>query len=141
MNSMSKIIREHNKKVTLKPSDQRPKQNQRKKAGCPMEGNCQVNNIVYKCDVIRPLPKKCIQDLQRENGRAVSSFYNYKLSFKHKRSSNKTTLSSHMWHLKKVSSETPNLKWSRLRCISPYSDISKKYLLCLYEKRKTGNSY
>ena len=25
----------------------------------------------YKCDVTRPLPKKCILDLQSENGRAV----------------------------------------------------------------------
>ena len=31
-----------------------------KKAKCPMEGNCQVNDVVYKCDVTRPFPKKCI---------------------------------------------------------------------------------
>ena len=37
-----------------------------------MEGNYLVNNVVYKCDVTRPLPKKCILDLQNENGRAVS---------------------------------------------------------------------
>ena len=35
-----------------------------------MEGNSQVNDVVYKCDIIRPLPKKCILNLQRENGRA-----------------------------------------------------------------------
>ena len=27
-----------------------------KKEECPMKGNCQVNNIVYKCDVKWPLP-------------------------------------------------------------------------------------
>ena len=31
-----------------------------------MEGNCQVDDIVYKCDVTRPLPKKVL-DLQRDN--------------------------------------------------------------------------
>ena len=31
-----------------------------------------------------------------------------------------------MWHLRSVSSETPNFKWSVLRCI-PYSNISKKW--------------
>ena len=36
--------------------------------------------------------------------------------------------------LESVSSETPNLKWIVLRCIPPYSDISKKCLLYLYEK-------
>ena len=46
----------------------------------------------------------------------------------------KTTLSSYMWHLKSVLSETPNLKWSIFRCVPPYSNISKKSLLCLYEK-------
>ena len=63
-----------------------------------------------------------------------SRFYNHQLSFKHKRYSNKTTLSSHMWYLESVSSETTNLKWSILRCVPPYSNISKKCLLCLCEK-------
>ena len=29
-----------------------------KKAECPMEGNCLVYDVVYKCDVRRQLPKK-----------------------------------------------------------------------------------
>ena len=32
-----------------------------------MEGNWEVNDVVYKCYVTRSLPKK-ILDLQRENG-------------------------------------------------------------------------
>ena len=44
-----------------------------KNAECPLEGNYQVNDVVYRCDVERPLAKKkCILDLQRENGRAIS---------------------------------------------------------------------
>ena len=93
---------------------------------------CQVNNVIYKCDATRPLPKKMYLGLP--GGEWKSRFYNHKLSFKHKRYSNKTTLSSYMWHLKIVSSETPNLKWSILRCVPPDSNISKKFLLCLYEK-------
>ena len=45
-----------------------------------MEGNCLVNDVVYKCDVTRPLPKKCILDLQRENRRAVSITTSYHLN-------------------------------------------------------------
>ena len=41
-----------------------------------------------------------------------------------------------MWHMKSVSSETPNLKWSVLRCVPPYSNISKKCLLCLHVNLK-----
>ena len=57
MNNMLKLIKRHSKKVTSKPPDQRPKWNCRKKEECPMEGNCQVKNIVYKCEVTKPFPK------------------------------------------------------------------------------------
>ena len=124
MSNMSNIIKGHNKKVIPKPHDQRPKCNCRKKAECPMEGNCQINNVIYKCDVTRPLSKKVYLGLAE--GEWKSCFYDHKLLFKQKRYSNKTMLSSYMWHLKSVSSETPNLKWSILRCVPPYSNISIK---------------
>ena len=94
--------------------------------------NCQVSNVSYKCDVTRPLPKKVYLGLVE--GEWKSPFYNHKLSFKHKRYSDNTTLSGYMWHLKIVSSETPNVKCSILRCVPSYSNISKKILLCLYQK-------
>ena len=75
-----------------------------------------------------------IVSLRLAEGEWKSRFYNHKLSAKHKKYFSKTTLSSYMWHLKNVSSETPNLKLSVLRCVPPYSNTSKKYLLCLYEK-------
>ena len=98
MNNMPKIITGHNKKVISKPRDQGPKCNCRKKAECPMKGKCLVNDVVYKCDVTRPLPKKVYLGLKE--GEWKSRFYNRKLSFKHLRYSSKTTLSSYMWHLK-----------------------------------------
>ena len=100
MNNISKIIKGHNKKVTSKPCDQRPKCNCRKRAECPKEGNCQINDVVYKFDVTRPLSKKVYLGLAE--GEWKGRFYNHKLSFKHKRYSNKTTFSSYMWHLKSV---------------------------------------
>ena len=63
-----------------------------------MEGNCQVNNVLCKGDVARPLPRKVYLGLAE--GEWKSRFYNHELSFKHKRYSNKATLSSYMWHLK-----------------------------------------
>ena len=118
MNNMSKIIKGHHKKVISKPSEQQPKCNWRKKLGCPMKGNCQVNDVVYKCDVTRPLPKKVY--FGTEEGEWKNRFYCLKLLFEQKRYSNNTTLSSYIWHLKSVSSETPSLKWSVLRSIPPY---------------------
>ena len=51
-----------------------------KKAKCPMKGNYQVNDVLYKRDVTSPLSKKCIVDLRRENGRAFPIITSYRLS-------------------------------------------------------------
>ena len=48
MNDMSKIMKGHNNKVTTKLPDQTLKCNCRIKAGCLMEGNCQINDVGYK---------------------------------------------------------------------------------------------
>ena len=80
MNNMPEIINRHNKKLTSKSFDQTPKSNCRK-TEYPMEGNCLVNNVVYKCDVTRPLLKrKCILDLKRENGKVASITINYQVN-------------------------------------------------------------
>ena len=51
------------------------------KTECPIEGYCQVNNVVYKYDVRKIIAKKmCIFDLQRENGREVSITASYYLN-------------------------------------------------------------
>ena len=94
---MPKIINGHNKKITLKTRDQIPKRNCREKVERPLEGKCQINDVVYKCDVRRSLPKKVRLGLAE--GKWKSCFYNSKLSFKHNSLSNKTTLSSYIWYL------------------------------------------
>ena len=80
MNNMSKIFKGHNKKVILKPRDQRPKCNCRKKAECSMQGSCLVNAVVYKFDVTRPLPKKVYLGLAEGKWRAISITTSYHLN-------------------------------------------------------------
>ena len=75
---MSKIIKANNKIVTMKTHDQIPKYNCRKKAECLMERNCLVNDVVCKCDVTRPSPKKLVL----AEGKWKSHIYNHKLPFK-----------------------------------------------------------
>ena len=87
-------------------------------------------DVTYICT----LPKK--KSLRVAVGELKSRLYNHKLSFKHKRYSNKTALSSYKWHLKSVSSETRYLRLSLLRYVPTCSNISKKCLLCWYEKLK-----
>ena len=79
---------------------------QKKQQNVQWKGNREVNNVVYKCDVTRPLSKKVYLGLAEREWK--SRFCNRKLSFKHKRYSNNTTHSNYMWHLKNASHETPN---------------------------------
>ena len=39
-----------------------------------------------------------------------------------------------MWYLKETLNVTPNMKWSVVRCAEPYSNISKRGRLGLYEQ-------
>ena len=71
-------------------------------------------------------------ELAKEKWRKTS--HNHKKLFNHKRYSHETTFLSYVWHLKETLDVTPNLKWSVVRCTTPYSNISKKCLLCLYEE-------
>ena len=85
INNKSKIIKGHNEKVALKLRDQTPKYNCRKKAECPMEGNCKVNVVLYKYDVTNKAKaihylRRCILNVQRENGRSVSITTRYHLN-------------------------------------------------------------
>ena len=57
-----------------------------KKANCPMEGNGEINDIVYKCDVTKRLPKKVYLGLAERERK--SRFYNQNLSFTHQRYTN-----------------------------------------------------
>ena len=44
------------------------------------------------------------------------------------------SLSDYVWCFKETLDLTPYLKRSVVRCATPYSNISKKCLLCLYER-------
>ena len=97
-----------------------------------MDGKCQTMDAVYDCRVTSSEPQKIYFGLAE--GKWKQRYYNHKKSFNRKRYSHEMTLSSYVWHLKETLDVTPNLKWSVVRCATPYSNISKKCLLCLYEK-------
>ena len=82
----------------------------------------------YRCDATRPLPKKMYLDLQKENGRAVSIIKSYYLN---KRDISIRQHFQDRCDLKSVSSEMFISKLLVLRCVRPYSNISKKCLLRL----------
>ena len=66
-------------------------------------------------------------------------YYNHKTSFKNREKANDTTLSKYVWEVKDKYKETPSLKWSIVKSVPGYSNITKKCLLCLHEKLEIIN--
>ena len=98
--------------------------NCRVKSKCPLNGQCQFTDIVYKCTVLSPdKPSKMYLDdftiigsrLTMKVAQTVPPFQN-------------------IWELKEMSDSSPTLVWSITKKVLPCSNISKKFLLCLQEK-------
>ena len=104
--------------------------NCRKKAECLMERNCQVNDIIYNCDIARPFPKTCTLDLQRENGRAVFITTSYYLNTRIQiRQHFQVTCG--IWKVLQVKHQLTVVCFERCTSIFKYL---KKCLLCFYGK-------
>ena len=132
LQNILKIYKGHNSKVTSTPCNQLTFCNCIIKEEFPMDGKCQTMNAIFDRRVTSPELRKIYFGLTE--GKWKKRYYNHKLIQYHKWHSYKTTFLSYVWHLKKILDEAPDLKWSVVRCVTPYSNISKKYLLCLHEK-------
>ena len=53
---------------------------QKKKTERPIEGNCQVNDVIYECDVTKPLPEKVYPGLAERSVTSIT--INYHLNTK-----------------------------------------------------------
>ena len=51
MNNVCQIIKQHNKNGSNKKEKQANSCNCRNKDECPLNGNCKVQNVIYKCTV------------------------------------------------------------------------------------------
>ena len=51
MNNVSQIIKQYNKNVSNKKEKQTNSCNCRNKNKCPLNGNCKVQDVIYKCTV------------------------------------------------------------------------------------------
>ena len=136
--NMSSMIRSHNKKVINKDVKESKPCNCRIKSECPLNGQCQVTDIIYKCTALSPdKPNKVY--LETDEGEFKKRFYNHRKLFNNEGSANDTTLSNYIWKLKETSNSSPTLVWSIAKKVPPYSNISKKCLLCLHEKLEIIN--
>ena len=108
---MSSMIKSHSKKVISKDVKEWKSCNCRVKSECPLNGQCQVTDIIYKCTVLSPgKPNKVY--LGTAEGDFQKRFYNHKRSFNNEGSANDTTFSKYIWELKETSISSPALIWS-----------------------------
>ena len=133
-NNVSQIIKQHNRNVSNKKEKETNPCNCRNKNDCPLNGNCKVQSVIYKCTVSATQTFKQHVYLGIAVGNWKQSLFNYRQSFKGKRHKNGTTLSSYLWHLKENHNQIPKLTWSFVRFAPGYLAISKRCLLCLHEK-------
>ena len=112
--------------------------NCRIKSECPLNGLCHVTNIIYKCTVLST-DKPNEVCLGTAEGDFKKRFYNHRKSFNNEVSANDTTLPKYIWELKETSDLSPTLVWPIAKKVPPYSNISKKCLLCLHKKLEIIN--
>ena len=136
--NMSSMIKSHNKKVINKDVKELKSCNCRVKSECPLDDQCQVTDIIYKCNVLSSdKPNKVY--FGTAEGDFKKRFYRHRKSFNNEGSANDTTLSIYIWELKETLSFIPTLVCSITKMVLPYSNISKKYLLCRHKKLEIIN--
>ena len=84
MENVAQIIKKHNQRISSHKEKPIPSCNCRNKDECPMNGKCQVQNVVYKCTVSATpnFPKRVY--LGVAEGDWKQRFYNHKKSIKKK---------------------------------------------------------
>ena len=100
MNNVSQIIKQHNRNVSNKKEKQTNPCNCRNKNECPLNGNCKVQNVIYKCTVSATQTFKQRVYLGIAEGNQKQRLYNYRQSFKDKKHKNDAVLSSYLLDLK-----------------------------------------
>ena len=107
MNNVSQIIKKLNRNVSNKKQKQTNPCNCRNKNECPLNGNCRVQKVIYKCSVSATQTfKQCVY-LGIAEGNWKQRLYNHRQSFKDKKNRNGASLSSYLWDLKENHNQIP----------------------------------
>ena len=130
--NVASIIKSHNKKLINTSIKNTLPCNCRKKHECPLDGKCRAENIVYKCFASVDGYRNKVY-LDTAEGDFKQRFYNHRMSFNnegplHRHNTFQICLGN------KELKIMPSLKWSIIKSVPTYSNISKKCQLCLQEK-------
>uniref|UniRef100_A0A7M5U8X3 GIY-YIG domain-containing protein n=1 Tax=Clytia hemisphaerica TaxID=252671 RepID=A0A7M5U8X3_9CNID len=98
--------------------------NCRKKASCPLDGNCQKSKLIYQCTVKKSENDEGVQYIGLTENTFKTRWYQHKHTFRHEDKSNSTELSKYVWSLQNKNIE-PILKWKVIEHAQPYKNGSK----------------
>ena len=133
--NMAQIISSHNSKVLKSEeiSGDRKCNCSRDKV-CPLGGKCLEKNVIYQATVY---PKNDPSKKEYYVGLTATTFKDrysaHQTSFKHEVYGNKTTLSTHVWDLKRRNIDH-DIKWKILDRGKSFSPVSNICNLCTKEK-------
>ena len=104
--------------------------NCRKKDQCPLDEKCLAQNVVYQATVSTQSSSETYVGLATN---FKERYRNHTASFRHQSKRNDTELSKHIWALKD-NNKPFDIKWRIIKQCRPYSNVSNKCNLCLFEK-------
>ena len=95
---MPQIIKEHNKKIVQKETQETLECNSRVETDCLLSGDCRKESVIYECTTTTCNSKKVYLGLT-EGKLKKQRYYDYVKSFKNEFYANSTTLSSYVWEI------------------------------------------
>ena len=135
MSNVQQLIKKHNNFIQNKKSKTTLSCNCCDKNGSPLNGNCRTENVIYMCTSLTKNNVKKVYFGVSVGEFKKNWYYNHQQSFQSEDYKNSTTLLTYLWSIKSTSKEqNVNLSWEIMRQAAPYSNISKRCLLCLHEK-------
>ena len=127
----------HNNKLLQKHENEQgaKKCNCRNKAECPLDGNCQISDLVYQADVrTEKEGKPHTMTYYGQTGREFKRrYYEHRMAFKNKSRKMATALSNYI-HKLKEENKPFTIQWKVKSRAPKFSITSRKCRLCIKEK-------
>ena len=135
--NLKAIVDAHNRKILNPPEQEKDRCNcqKNKKKDCPIPGQCQARNIIYKAEVtVHGINGSWVMTYYGQTSRPFKiRFYEHKQAMKNESSTKETALSRFIWKLKNEGKNF-DINWSIHARAQTYQSGSKKCQLCTKEK-------
>ena len=136
MPNMGQVLAKHNAKVSKQMGVPDPPAGCNCRGGpseCPLSGQCLTEQLVYQATVVRGDTQQVETYTGLTGGRFKTRFNKHMSDFRNEASEKATTLSKHIWGLKRQNIPY-NISWKKLAKSRVFNPVTKTCQLCLMEK-------